>query len=191
MGHGGTGGYRGSAPQPRRDLGPAIPPPRTVGEEADGGRPGFVRDQRKDRRRSRPAPGLSANRPQTAVATDRSPTRGPAGLGAGQGADPTSSAPSKRPSTPGGGVPTTPDPDTTGTCPADPPDERPATNTAPHPPRTPPHHIHLRCARSPTRLPGTRATSRAAGHARSDAQSGSCQTLRPAQQLRCRSRVSE
>jgi hypothetical protein len=173
MGHGEAGGYRGGAPRPRRDLGSAIPPPGTLGEEPGAGRPGSVRDHRRDRRWSRIAPGFSADQPQRAVAGARSPAPGPAEPKADQDSDVTSSAPSERPGTPDDG-PTTRDPGTTGTGPAGPPDEQRAENPASHPHRTPADWSCPCHARTPARPPGNGVTAHAAGRIRADERLDSC-----------------
>jgi hypothetical protein len=176
MGHGEAEGCRGGAPRPRRDLGPTIPPPATLGQETGTRRPGLARDHRRDWRWARIAPGFSADQLQKALTGDRFPARGLAGPVVGQGSDVTSSAPSKRPCTPGD-APTIGDLDTTGTGPAGPRSEQQAANPAPQPPRSSPALFHLRRGRTPAQSPGTGATAHAAGRACFDAGWASCRAV--------------
>ncbi len=187
--HGGTGGRRG-APRPRRGLGPAVPP----GSGEPARRPESAMTGWADRQapvRSWAARRWPPDQPHWVAVKCSCPARWPDGSSVGDWAAATSNGRSARPCTPGAGASASRDDDTTGTDPADPPDEQPAANTAPHPPRTRLGHIDPHRARAAPRLPGSCASPHTAGHARSDAHSGSCETVRPAQPPPCHDRSSE
>jgi hypothetical protein len=146
--HGGTGGCRG-APRSRRDLDPAAPP--GSGESA-----------------RRPEPVMAGWLGRQVPVERSRPARQPDGRSLGDWAAATSNGPSERPCTPGADVAASLDLDTTGTDPADPPDEQPTANTALRPPHTPPGYIAPQPGRPAPRPPESCALPHTAGHARSD-----------------------